>query len=96
MPTTPRSFITAKAIRQARMRGQTVVITGAEAAALREQISVAVGVLKARRKVTLKELAERLKRLAIAANEIELAAAGTVVELPISFWKLALAPEDGL
>jgi hypothetical protein len=57
---------------------------------------VAVGVLKARRKVTLKELAERLKRLAIVANEVEIDAAGGSVELPVAFWKLALAPEDGL
>ena len=88
--------MTAKALRQARDRGEIIVITGAEAAALREQIPAAVGVLKARRKVVLKELAERLKRLAIVANELEIAAADGSVELPISFWKLALAPEDGL
>ena len=94
--TTPPAFPSAKSLRQARDRGEVIVISPAEATALREQISVAVGVLKARRKVTLKELAERLKRLAIVANEVEIAAAGANVELPISFWKLALAPEEGL
>jgi len=94
--TVPRAYTTQKAIRQARDRGEVIVITPGEATALREQIPAAVGVLKAHRKVVLKELAERLKRLAIAANEIEAAAVGAKVELPISFWKLALAPEDGL
>jgi len=95
--TTPRCFMTAKALRQARDRGDVIVITPAEAAALSEQIPAAVGVLKARRKVMLKELAERLKRLAIVANEVEIAAAAsTTVELPVAFYKLALAPEDGL
>ena len=88
--------MTAKALRQARDRGDVIVITPAEAAALREQIPVAVGVLKARRKVVLKELAERLKRLAIVANELEIATAGGSVELPVAFWRLAMAPEDGL
>jgi hypothetical protein len=88
--------MTAKALRQARDRGEVIVITGAEAAALREQIPAAVGVLKARRKVVLKELAERLKRLTIVANEVEIAAAGGSVELPVAFWRLAMAPEDGL
>jgi len=88
--------MTKKALRQARDRGEIIVITAAEAAALLEQIPAAVGVLKARRKVMLKELAERLKRLAIVANEIEIATAGGSVELPVAFWKLALAPEDGL
>ena len=88
--------MTKKALRQARDRGEIIVITAAEAAALLEQIPAAVGVLKARRKVMLKELAERLKRLAIVANELEIAAADTVVELPAAFYKLALAPEDSL
>lgn len=94
--TTPRFFITAKAIRQARDRGETIFITGAEATALLEQIPLAVGALKAHRKVVLKEVGERLKRLAIAASEVEIAAAGGSVEMPVAFWKLAMDPEEGL
>lgn len=94
--TTPRFFITAKAIRQARDRGETIFITGAEATALLEQIPLAVGALKAHRKVVLKEVGERLKRLAIVANEVEIAAAGGSVEMPVAFWKLAMDPEEGL
>lgn len=96
MATIPRAYTTQKAIRQARDRGEIIVISGTEATALLEQIPLAVGALKAHRKVVLKEVGERLKRLAIAASEVETAAAGAKVELPISFYKLALAPEDGL
>ena len=96
MATVPRAYTSQKAHRLAQERGETVNLTQPEANALREQLPVAVGVLKARRKVVLKELAERLKRLAIVANELEIATAGGSVELPVAFWRLAMAPEDGL
>ena len=97
MATTPRAYTTQKAHRRARDLGEIITLNQDEARAIRQQTPFAADILKAHRKYILREISERLKRLQIVENEIDCAAAaGANVELPISFYALALAPEDGL
>ncbi len=97
MATIPRAYTTQKAHRRARDLGEIITLTEDEARAIREQTPFAADILRAHRKYILREISERLKRLQIVQNEIDCAAtAGGSVELPVAFWRLAMAPEDGL
>ena len=93
----PRAFISKKLLRHASEHGEVIRLNPDEARTLRERIPLADTTLKNHKKAIHREIGERRKRLAIILSEIDRAlAVGGVVELPASFYTLAVAPEDGL
>ena len=96
MPKIPRAFLSERTKQKAREQGKNVTLSPDQARALRELLPLANGILKTHRKAILREVSERQKRLAIVANELDLADAGANLELPVAFYALAFDPQQGL